>query len=181
MLIPQSTSLTRTSLSDSSSEKHCVFRCGASWFSVPAVAVRQIVVTPDVVQVPSCHRALVGLGRVRGEFIPILALESLLELDRHAELPNGDCLLVFEGKCLWSLLISESIALESMETIVSQEARTDGAHNVVIGTAMFQERIVRVLNPSGLLAVAQATFDEFWNRSTERTPSTTSSNEMSLL
>jgi hypothetical protein len=118
---------------------------------------------------------------VRGEFIPILALGSLLELDGHAEMLDGDCVLVFEGKCLWSLLISESIALESMETIVSQEARTDVAHNGVIGTAMFQERIVRVLNPSGLLAAAQATLDEFWDRSTERLASTHTSNEMGLL
>jgi chemotaxis signal transduction protein len=182
MLLTPSTLPARTSLSDSSaSEKHCVFRCGASWYSVPAVAVRQIVVTPDVVQVPGCHRALVGLGRVRGEFIPILALGSLLEHDGHAEMLDGDCVLVLEGKCLWSLLISESIALESMETIVSQEARTDGAHNGVIGTAMFQERIVRVLNPSGLLAAAQATLDEFWDRSTERLASTHTSNEMGLL
>lgn len=182
MLLQQSNSSTLVSPSGPpASEKHCVFRSGTAWFSVPAVAVRQIVVTPDIVKVPSCHRALVGLGRVRGEFIPILELQSLLELNHHSELPESDCLLVFEGKCLWSLLISESIALESMETIVSQEARTDSTHNVVIGTAMFQERIVRVLNPSGLLAIAQCTLDQFWNRSAERVSSSSTSNEMSLL
>ncbi|MEZ6154040.1 MAG: chemotaxis protein CheW [Pirellulaceae bacterium] len=148
----------------SASDKHCVFRCGDAWFSVPAVAVRQLVVTPEIVKVPHCHRALVGLGRLRGEFVPIVALGRLLDIDPSNQLPTGDCLLVLEGKCVWSLLISESIALESLETIVSQEAKTESNNNVAIGTAMFQDRIVRVLNPSGLLARAQCVLDQYWSR-----------------
>lgn len=153
------------SLSDSpASDKHCVFRCGDEWFSVPAVAVRQLVVTPDIVKVPHCHRALVGLGRLRGEFVPIVSLGRLLDIDQSNQLPTGDRLLVLEGQCVWSLLISESIALESLETIVWQEAKTESNNNVTIGTAMFQDRIVRVLNPNGLLARAQCALDQYWNR-----------------
>ncbi len=163
------------------SDKHCVFRCGEAWFSVPAIAVRQIVVTPDIVKVPHCHRALVGLGRLRGEFVPIVALGRLLDIDQSSQLPTGDCLLVLEGKCIWSLLISESIALESLETIVSQEAKTESTNNVVIGTAMFQDRIVRVLNPSGLLARAQCTFDQYWNRAEAQLTLPTPPTEMSRL
>ncbi len=174
----------RTSASRSdipASDKHCIFRCGDAWFSVPAVAVRQIVVTPDIVKVPHCHQALLGLGRLRGEFVPIVALGRLLEIDQSSQPPTGDCLLVLEGKCIWSLQISESIALEFLETIVSQEARTDTSSDMVIGTAMFQDRIVRVLNPAGLLARAQTTFEQFWNRTELKLTLPTPSKEMSQL
>ncbi len=163
------------------SDKHCVFRCGDAWFSVPAVAVRQIVLTPEIVKVPHCHRALLGLGRLRGEFVPIVALGRLLDIDQSSQTPAGDCLLVLEGKCLWSLQISESIALEFLETIVSQEAKTDSTNNIVIGTAMFQDRIVRVLNPNGLLSKAQCTFDQYWNCADAQLTLPTPSKEMSQL
>ncbi len=173
---------THASLSDiSASDKHCIFRCGNAWFSVPAIAVRQLVVTPDIVKVPHCHRALVGLGRLRGEFVPIVALGRLLDIDQSSQTPTGGCLLVLEGKCIWSLLISESIALESLETIVSQEAKTEATNNVAIGTAMFQDRIVRVLNPSGLLARAQCTLGQYWNRTEAQLMSSTRPTEMSQL
>lgn len=170
------------SLSDlPASDKHCVFRCGDAWFSVPAVAVRQLVVTPEIVKVPDCHRALVGLGRLRGEFVPIVALGRLLDIDQSNQPPTGDCLLVLEGNCVWSLLISESIALESLETIVSQDAKTESNNNVAIGTAMFQDRIVRVLNPSGLLARAQCALDQYWNRAETQLTSATPPTERSRL
>lgn len=163
-----------------SSNKHCVFRCGDSWFSLPAIAVRQIVVVPDLVKIPNCHQALAGLGRVRGEFVPVIALGTLLEIEQSSESPARACLLVLEGNCIWSLLISESIALESMETIVSQNARTEDANNAVIGTAMFHDRIVRVLNPNGLLATAQCAFDQYWNRADDPI-ATLNSSKVSLL
>ncbi len=163
------------------SDKHCIFRCGDAWFSVPAVAVRQIVVTPDIVKVPHCHQALLGLGRLRGEFVPIVALGRLLDIDQSNQPATGDCLLVLEGKCIWSLQISESIALEFLETIVSQEARTEVNNDMVIGTAMFQDRIIRVLNPSGLLARAQSMFDQYWNRAQAQLTLPTPLKEMSRL
>ncbi len=153
------------SLSDfPASTKHCVFRCGDSWFSVPAVSVRQIAIAPELVQVPNCHRALVGLGRLRSEFVPVIALGSLLDIDQSTDLEAQHCLLVLEGSSAWSLLISESAGLESMETIVSQEARAESTQNAVIGTAMFRDRIVRVLDPNGLLATAQLACEKYWNR-----------------
>ncbi len=171
-----------STLSDSPiADKHCVFRCGDSWFSVPAIAVRQLVVTPEIVKVPHCHRALVGLGRLRGEFVPIVDLGRLLDIDPTGRSSAGDCLLVLEGKCIWSLLISESVALEALETIVSQEAKADSTHNVTIGTAMFQDRIVHVLNPNGLLARAQSSLDQFWHCAAAPTASSTAPIERNRL
>lgn len=167
MILPQTPAApTTTSLSDiPASNKHCVFRCGDSWFSVPAVSVREIVIAPELVRVPHCHRALAGLGHLRSEFLPVIALGALLGSDQPMDLSEHDCLLVFAGSSVWSLLIAEAAALESMETIVSQEARPENTGNVSIGTAMFRDRIVRVLNPNGLLAAAQQVFEQHWHRS----------------
>lgn len=163
-----------------SSNKHCVFRCGESWFSVPAVAVRQIVLVPELVKVPCCHEALAGLGRLRGEIVPVIALGKLLDMEQTSQSTSEACVLVLEGNCVWSLLISESIALESLETIVSQDARAESMNNLVIGTAMYRDRIVRVLNPAGLLATAQYTIDQFWNRADEPVATLNSRKEVSL-
>ena len=170
MLLSQTATMpTHASLSNiPDSHKHCVFRSGDCWFAVPAVAVRQIAIAPELVRVPHCHRALIGLGRLRGEFVPVVALGTLLEMAQANDLSEPDCLLVFEGSCVWSLLISESAALESLEIIVSQEAPGENTSNVVIGTAMYKDRIVRVLNPNSLLAIAQHAFDQHWNRTERR-------------
>ncbi len=144
--------------------RHCVFRCGDSWFSVPAIAVREIVQAPELVHVPFADPSIVGLGRLRSEFVPVLALDALLNVDHSTPSSDVNCLLVFEGNSVWSLLISESAALESMETIVSQESYPENANNAVIGTAMYRDRIVRVLNPNGLLFTAQQSIERFWSR-----------------
>jgi chemotaxis signal transduction protein len=147
------------------SYKHCIFGCGDSWFSVPAVSVREIVIAPELVRVPNCHQALVGLGHLRSEFVPVISLSRLLNIDFADHLDASDCLLVLEGSCVWSFLISESVALESLETIVSQDARAENVNSAAIGTAMFRDRIVRVLNPNELLVTAQHAFDHYWDRS----------------
>jgi chemotaxis signal transduction protein len=163
------TTPTNATLSDVPAfNKHCVFRCSDSWFSVPAVSVREVVLAPELVRFPNCHRALAGLGHLRSEFVPVIALETLLNLQQRESRSADDCLLVLEGNCVWSLLISESAALQSLETIVSQESLAENTNNVVIGTAMFQDRIVRVLNPNGLLATAQHAFEQYWNEADGR-------------
>ncbi|MEZ6138498.1 MAG: chemotaxis protein CheW [Pirellulaceae bacterium] len=145
--------------------KHCVFRCSNAWFSVPAISVRQLVVAPELVRVPRCHPALVGIGRLRGEFLPVVSLQNLLETQTPSELSANDCLMVLDGGCTWSLLISESVALSPLEIIVSQESLVENANNIVIGTAMFRDRIVRALNPNGLLVAAQSALERYWDSS----------------
>lgn len=145
-------------------DKHCVFRCGQSWFSVPAIAVREISIAPSLVRVPDCHHALAGLCHLRSEFVPVIALDALLDVDQP-EPKSHDRLLVINGTSVWSLLIAEAAALESLETIVSPEVRVDETNlSAVMGTAMFRENIVRVLNPNSLFRLAQHALEDAWGR-----------------
>lgn len=149
----------------STTDKHCVFRCGEAWFSVPAVSVREISVAPALVRVPDSHRSLAGLCHLRSEFVPVLSLEALLDLRSSGGAPAHDRLLVFNGTSVWALAIAEAAALESLETIVNPETKNDDAGlNAVIGTAMYGEQIVRVLNPNSLFRLGQQALESLWCR-----------------
>ena len=153
-------------LSDlSASDKHCVFRSGTCWYSLPAVSVREITIAPQFVAVPHSHSSLAGLCHLRSEFVPVISLSSLLEIeDRQVSQPNNK-LMVLNGASVWALLIAEAAALESLETILAPESRMDDSHqSPVMGTAMFNDQILRVLDPNRLFRLAQQTLETTWNR-----------------
>jgi chemotaxis signal transduction protein len=159
-------------LSDlSASDKHCVFRSGTSWFSVPAVSVREITIAPDLVRVPQCHPSLAGLCHLRSEFIPVISLASLPDIDASESPSAENKLMVINGNCIWSLLIAEAAALESLETIVTPEARIDDViQSPVMGTAMFRDQIVRVLDPVSIFRLVQQSLEGLWNGTNQPHP-----------
>jgi len=151
-------------LSDlSRSDKHCIFRSGPTWFSVPAISVREIAIAPEIVPVPNCHPALTGLCHLRSEFIPVLQLNALLEHDSPRATESQNKLLVINGHSPWSFLIAEAAALQSSETLIAPDGRGDDAsQTAMMGTAMYRGQIVRVLDPTRLFRLAQRTLEGFW-------------------
>lgn len=168
----KSTTAAAATLSDlTARDKHCVFRCGDSWFSVPAVSVREISIAPELVRIPDSHPSMAGMCHLRSEFIPVISLGTLLGLEGCDTSQAQDRLLVLEGSSAWSLLIAEAASLESLETIVSPEAQMDDARlSAVMGTAMFRDQIVRVLNPKSLFRLAQQALDDQWGPVTANSP-----------
>lgn len=155
---------TATPTCDNGSDKHCVFRCGKSWFSIAADVVREITIAPTLVPVPQCHPALTGLCHLRSEFVPVLALDALLDVEAF-DIVDHNKLMVIEGRSVWAMRIAEAAAIESLETLVAPEARLDdGLQTPVIGTAMFRDSIARVLDPNGLVRLAQKALEDHWHR-----------------
>ncbi|MCG8653485.1 MAG: chemotaxis protein CheW [Pirellulales bacterium] len=149
------------------SDKHCVFRCGRSWFSLPAVSVREITIAPDLVQVPQCGHALAGLCHLRSEFIPVISLSHLLDTNAAAISTSQNTLLVINGSCVWAMAIAEAAALESLETLVTPDVRMDDLQpSPVMGTAMFRDQIVQVLDPNNLFRMAQQSLEGLWQDTT---------------
>ena len=147
----------------SASDKHCVFRSASSWFSLPAVSVREISIAPDLVQVPNCHPALAGLCHLRSEFIPVIMLNALFGFDASVVSQPHNKLMVMHGHSAWALLIAEAAALESIETLVTPESRGDDANQTAItGTCMFRHQIVRVLDPTRVFRLAQLALEDYW-------------------
>lgn len=145
------------------SDKHCVFRCDRSWFSLPAIAVREITIAPELVRVPNCHRSLAGLCHLRSEFIPVLSLTQLMSTDDAQSTESHSKLLVINSSSVWALQIAEAAALESLETLVAPEARMDDLNPTpVTGTAMFRDQIVRVLDPMIIVRMARQSLENLW-------------------
>lgn len=146
-------------------DKHCVFRCGGSWFSMPATAVREVAMAPDLVRVPGSHTVLAGLCHLRNEFVPILLLGGLLgESGGHRTAAQK--LLVISGSSGdWGLLIDEIVALESVETSLNPELRLqDGRYAAVMGTATYQNQVIRVLDAHSLYRRAEEALQICWSK-----------------
>ncbi|MGB0599151.1 MAG: chemotaxis protein CheW [Rubripirellula sp.] len=146
------------------SGKQFVFRTGARWFSVSAIAVREVTIAPDLVSVPGCHTALAGLCHYRSEFIPVLALDQLLDMDgNHASEPQ-DRLIILGDRVSWAMPVAEAAAVESLETLMTPELRhEDGNPNLIMGTSIFRGQIVRVLDEKAVLKLAQKLLEESWH------------------
>jgi chemotaxis signal transduction protein len=147
----------------SATDKQCVVRIGSSWISVAADMVREITIAAELVAVPQCHRALAGLCHLRSEFVPVIALDALLDIDGVSQSRQQPKLLVLGGHSVWALRISEAASIESLETLVAPESRMDdGSPTPIIGTAMFRDQIVRVLDPNIVFRLAQQALEEHW-------------------
>lgn len=150
--------------------KHCIFRCDQSWFSVPATTVREITVAPDLVAVPNSHPALAGLCHLRSEFIPVLSLTELLNGEDAENTDVASNLLVLRGSSVWAMQIAEAAALQSLETLVTPDVRSDDlSSSPITGTAMFRDQIVRVLDPVCLLRLAQQSLETDWRGTSSMT------------
>jgi chemotaxis signal transduction protein len=145
------------------SDKHCVFRSGTAWFSLPAVCVREIAVAPPLVRVPLSPASLVGMCHLRSAFVPVISLHDLLDIKTATSMLHQNQLLVINGSAPWALLIAEAAALASLETVMASDPRIDEAKQTpVMGTAMYRDQILRVLDPNRLYSFAQQALDHMW-------------------
>ncbi len=152
------------SVAAAQSDKHFLFRCGQAWFSVPAIAVREVTITPEVVSVPGCHPAIEGLCRQQSEFIPVISLAALLDLETTDTMHDHNQLMTLCGNNVWAIRIAEALALESLETLSSPEIRQDdSASSPIIGTAVQGDQIVRVLNPERLYQLTNQALEIQWS------------------
>ena len=145
------------------SEKQFIFRTGSRWFSVPAIAVREVTIAPALVPVPGCHAALAGLCHYRSEFIPVLALDQLLDMDGNHSSEPQDRLIILGDRMSWAMPVAEAAALESLETLMTPELRHEETNpNLIMGTSIFRGQIVRILDEKAVLKIAQKLLEESW-------------------
>lgn len=155
--------------------QHFLFRSSGSWFAVPATAVRELTIAPDVVSVPGCHNALSGLCRQQSEFIPIIALDALLDFDPVDPDQEQNQLLTLSGQNVWAIRIAEAAGLETLDTLVSPESPDgDMSSRGIVGTAKLGNRFIKVLNPEQLYQRTDEVLKSAWSPSSGLNHSTTS-------
>lgn len=146
------------------SSKHCVFCCKDAWYSIPAVSVREIVISPSIVPVPTCHPSLLGLCHLRNEFIPVIELNGLLQFPSKGTVSetNSERILICNFRTPWGIRISESATLEDLEASIAPQ----GINDAIIGTAMVRDSIVRILHPNRLYKNLHQTLERYWSKAT---------------
>lgn len=122
---------------------HCVFRRGASWFALPAVAVREVLARPDMVRVPETPTTFEGLCHVRSEFIPVVNLECLTNDAAHSE--DRIMLILDDDEGPWGILVDEVATLCVLEISDAPESQHAEDHSAVVGWATHGEILIHVL------------------------------------
>ena len=159
---------TTSSLDKIAVDRHCVIRCGDSWFAFPATAVREITYAPHLSSVLGSHPLLAGICHLRSEFLPVIQINLLLT-DGACMAPNDQklndqkLLVLGNGGGNWGVLVSEVAALVALETLTNSDLNVDDPVNSVVrGTAMFQDEVVRVLDANRLQQLAQLQLERHW-------------------
>jgi chemotaxis signal transduction protein len=147
------------------SNRHCVFRSGRSWFSIPAVSVREVLVVPKTVKLPESPAWLLGVAHIQSEFIPIISLQRLLDLSQVTSSDSQDRLLVMSGSPVWALQVCQVFALKDVEATLSPDSHySSGRTSCTVGTFLFREEIASVLEPHRILQQIQQSLRECWKQ-----------------
>ena len=146
--------------------RHCVFRCQENRYGLPATSVREITYAPELSSVPDSDASLAGMCHFRSEFIPVIRIDALLG-GRSFRKDENEMLLVLNSSTgPWAVLISEVLALEALDTLTGGDTSIDDpVAGVVLGTAMFRDDVVRVLDAHRLQQLAQSQLESHWQLS----------------
>ena len=163
---------TSSSVDQIAADRHCVFRCQQSWFALPATAVREVTYAPELSVVPGSHASLAGLCHLRSEFIPVMQIDALLDETVIGKGENQKLLVLTSNTGPWAILVSEVSALVALETLTNSDVNLDDpGSGVVLGTAMFRDHVVRVLDAHRLLQWSQSQLEQHWRALASDSPS----------
>lgn len=146
------------------SERYCVFQSGGCWFGIPALATRCIVPRPAVNRTPHCDPILQGICHIQNEFVPVVSLQALTQV-QYETCPGAEQqLLILNGpQGPWGLLIDQAVALAALETSISTfSERQNNWSKVTVGSASFQNQVLQILDPQAMYQYASKLLDLFW-------------------
>lgn len=147
------------------SERHCVFCCDDQWYGVPALMVRTIVPCPEITPVPFSDPILIGVSQIQNEFVPIVSLRSLTEIQYEPSSAEAQQVMVLNGPAgPWGMLIDRAVALATLEiSISSYSNEQDRWAKAILGTATFEQHVLSVLDPEAVFVYARGLVDGFWS------------------
>lgn len=160
------TTVPDNSTSRLTSNRHCVFCCGDSWFSLPAVVIREVTASPQPVSLPESPAWLEGLVHLHSEFIPVISLSKFLDIDSMSQADDAGRLLVINSNPPWALRVSSVAALADVDAKLNP-----GNHLVanqptcIVGTFTWGSEIARVLEPRHTLSQIQKALHQTWTQS----------------
>ena len=132
-------------------EKYCVFESNQNWFSFPSLNIRCVIPRPAITPLPHSDPVVVGLSHVQNEFLPVVSLRSLLDLQYEAT-NSEQQLMIFSGaQSPWGLLIDRATDLTTLEVSISALADgNDDWSKVVTGSATYKNQVLQVLDTDAI-------------------------------
>lgn len=148
-------------------ERYCVFSCGDRWYGIPALAVRRIVPCPELTTVPFCDPILQGISHTHNEFLPVVSLRALSEMQYESASEAEQQVLIMLGPDgPWGLLIDQAATLATLETSISNFSNhQDPWTKATLGSASYQNHVLQVLDPHSVYEYAVTLIDGFWSNS----------------
>ncbi|HXX31139.1 MAG TPA: chemotaxis protein CheW [Myxococcaceae bacterium] len=124
-------------------ERHVVFRVDSGRYALPLSAVREVVITPELVtRIPRTGAAVTGVINLRGRVVTVVDLRPLLGLGTP-DAPAAKVLLLDRGRRDLGLGVSEVEGIEQLERVV--RSATEGM-DLVRGVARLGAVQVGVLD-----------------------------------
>ena len=146
------------------SERFCVFRSSDTWLGIPALAVRRVAPRPYLTPIPESDPIMLGLAHLQNEFVPVVSLRALTQIQYENSTELEKQLLVLTGhQGAWGLLIDQVITLAPLETsysaFITQEDRWSA---VTVGSASYRDQVLQILDPLALYRYAAGLLEVFW-------------------
>ena len=159
----------KSQLALDNSERFCVFRSGGIWFGIPALAVRSVAPRPEITPAPHSDPMLKGLCHIQNEFIAVVSLQALTQI-QYETLPDAEqqLLTILGPQGPWGLLIDEAVSLAVLETSISTFSNhQDKWSKVTVGSATFQNQVLQILDPTAIYTYASDLLDMYWQSASQ--------------
>lgn len=146
----------------SATAKYCIFRCAGQQLALSATATGELRLARSIVPIPASPPPLVGLCYGRGRFLPVIALQDLLQLAPPQPPQSQQPLIVLDSISPWALLVTSVIAVDTLPGGALAAPLPAAAHAVAIGTAWYGDEPVLLLSPDRLLQMTQQMLADRW-------------------
>ena len=151
-------------LSLDQTERYCVFRCDDRWYAIQALAVRSIVPRPELTPAPQSDPILKGICHTQNEFLPVISLRALTQIQYETAAGSEQQLLILSGpQGPWGLLIDQADSLATLEIAISNYANSaDRWAQATLGSASYRNQVLEVLDPVAVYEYAAGLIDGYW-------------------
>jgi purine-binding chemotaxis protein CheW len=137
-------------------QEHCVFSWGQQLFAVTVSAAREVLLSENVTPVPQARPPLLGVLNLRGDVLPLLRLEELLDLPQPACRPDHQVLVLSCDGVDLGVIVDRVREVRPIDPKEISAAMPDGLpqHRLFKGCWLGPSGAVIVLDASDLIRTA---------------------------
>jgi len=136
-------------------EDYCIFTRGARDFGISVQAAREVLTGEPVTPVPQSPPSLIGVLNLRGEVLPLVQLDTLLDMPPRPYTPGDQIVVLSSGDVDIGLVVDRVRDVRSIDESEIQEfpEGTANAH-LLRGAWSTATAVVAVLDAAKLVAAA---------------------------